>query len=296
MTKVFEIADAADLDYKQVNDLLKLTESAGRQGTRASTKVGIIKARDSEDGVVGQYNVTSIYDPVTNTTEMVNTPIGNSPAFNTLKDDITVDFISSTTGLSGFEKNQQDQAIEKLKSQLKILEDENTRGAATAQESQEKYFQASEGVTLGKRMLSALDIIETGGTFRSAMKALGDALGTTPADSGQFAIDAKNLMIEKLRSFGSNPTDGERTAAEALAPRIRNSKQLNKAIITVFLQEMQRRQRVNQYRSRRIADASVPGGFRYPRPEEIVKFMEEVYSGTGLVGNTQQKYTFETVD
>lgn len=295
LDKVFEISEAASLDYKTVSDLLKQTESAARTGTRTSTKVGVIKAKDSDGKVVGQYNVTSVYDPINNTTQMVNTPIGSSPAFDTLKTP-EVDFVSSTTGLSGFEANTLKQANERLESQLNVIEQEFTLGSQTAQDAQDKYMSASEGVTTAKRMLSALDVIETGGTFASAMKALGDTLGTTPPDVGQFAVDAGNLMVQKLRAFGTNPTDGERRAAEALVARIQNSKGLNKAIISSFLQEMERRQKINKYRSRTIIDDSVPGGRRYPRPEEVIEYMEEVYTGTGFAGNTKSKYSFEEVD
>ena len=296
LQKVFEIANTADLDYKEVSGILKQTESAGRTGTRASTRVGIIKAKDSDGNILGQYNVSSVYDPVNNTTQMINTPIGRSPSFPSLEEGASVEFISATTGLSGFESNDLKQANAKLQSELDILEKEYQEGVETAQLSQEKFIQASEGVTVANRMLSALDIIETGGTFVSAMKALGDVLGTTPADAGQFSTDAGNLMVQKLRTFGSNPTDGERRAAEALAPRILNSKQLNKSIITVFLQEMQRRQKLNRYRSTTILDDSVPSGRRYPRSEEVIKYMEEVYSGTGYANSTQGGYTFEEVD
>jgi len=295
LDKVFEISEAASLDYKTVSDLLKQTESAARTGTRTSTKVGVIKAKDSDGKVAGQYNVTSVYDPINNTTQMVNTPIGSSPAFDTLKG-VEVDFVSSTTGLSGFEANTLKQANEKLGSQLNIIEQEFTLGSQTAQDAQDKYMSASEGVTTAKRMLSSLDIIETGGTFASAMKALGDALGTTPADVGQFAVDAGNLMVQKLRAFGTNPTDGERRAAEALVARIQNSKGLNRAIISSFLQEMERRQKINKYRSRTILDDSVPGGRRYPSPDEVIEYMEEVYTGTGFAGNTKSKYSFEEVE
>ena len=57
-------------------------------------------------------------------------------------------------------------------------------------------------------------------------------------------------------------------------------------------QEMERRKAVNEYRSRQINDPNVPGGRRYPRPEEIIDYMKQVYQGTGLVGDPNPKFTF----
>ena len=293
LQKVFEISDSAGLDYKEVSNIIKQTDAASRTGTRSSTRVGIIKAKDKDGNVLGQYNVSSIYDPVTDTTQTRNNPIGRSPAFSSLPDDTTIDFISNTTGLSGFEQNALKQANEKLRATLANFEKEYAEASEAAQESIDKYVQASEGVTIGKRMLSALEIINTGGTLQTALKALGDTLGTTPPDMGQFVIDAGNLMIRKLEAYGSNPTDGERTAAEQLVPQIRNSKQLNRSIITVFLEEMQRRQKINKFRSTQIVDDDSPGGRRYPRPEEVIKYSEELYAGGGTTTGT---YSFEVVE
>ena len=141
-------------------------------------------------------------------------------------------------------------------------------------------------------MLEALSTIETGGSLRAALKIMGDTLATTPPNVGQFVIDAKGLMIQKLGAFGGNPTEGERRAAEELVARIENTKGLNKAIITSYKQEMERRKAVNEYRSRQLNDPNVPGGRRYPRPEEIIDYMKQVYQGTGLVGDPNPKFTF----
>jgi hypothetical protein len=291
LERIFKIAQEADLDYSKVNDLIKL-QSTQRQGTRSSTKVGTMKAVDAEGNEVGQYNVTSIYDPVTNETSTINSPIGNAPSFDSLPEDTKIDFISTTTGLSGFEANELRQANSKLQTKLDLLEDEFRTGTETAMKSQEKYLAASEGLTIGNRLKSALNVIETGGNFNTALKVLGDTLGTTPVDVGQFQIDAAGLMIQKLRNYGPNPTDGERKAAEAIVPRIQNSKKLNKALINQYIEEMSRRQKVNEYRARTIKDSSVPGGRRYPRPEEIVDYMKKVYEETGFAGKPKRKYEF----
>ena len=293
LEKIVEIAREADLDYSKVNELIQ-RENTQRQGTRSSTRVGTIKAKDAEGNTLGQYNVVSIYDPQSpGDPKNVNVPIGNSPAFDTLDPTTTkVDFASTTTGLTGFENNELSQANAKLKTELANLETEFAQGTQLAGESQEKYFAAAEGVVIADRMLDTLGSIETGGSFRAAIKLMGDTFATTPANVGQFVVDAKGLMIQKLRAFGGNPTEGERRAAEELVARIENTKGLNQAIITSYKQEMERRKAVNEYRSRQINDPNVPGGRRYPRPEEIIDYMKQVYQGTGLVGDPNPKFTF----
>mgnify|MGYP003642532959 FL=1 len=83
---------------------------------------------------------------------------------------------------------------------------------------------ASEGIIIADKMLTALENISTGGFIPANIKLATDALGMTPTDVGQFEILAKQQMIQKLSSFGSMPTEGERRVAEQLVPAIRNSK------------------------------------------------------------------------
>lgn len=292
LEKIVEIAREADLDYSKVNELIQ-RENTQRQGTRSSTRVGTIKAKDSEGNTLGQYNVVSIYDPQSpGDPKNVNVPIGNSPAFETLPENTKVDFASTTTGLTGFENNELTQANAKLKTELAKVEEEFKQGTKLAGESQEKYFAASEGVEIADRLTNTLRTIETGGSFRSAIKLMGDTFATTPTNVGLFVQQGKNLMISKLKAFGGNPTEGERTAALELVPRIENTKGLNQAIIDIYKQEMERRKLVNEYRSRQISDPNVPGGRRYPRPGEIIDYMKQVYQGTGLVGDPKPKFTF----
>ena len=208
LEKIVEIAREADLDYSKVNELIQ-RESTQRQGTRSSTRVGTIKAKDAEGNTLGQYNVVSIYDPQSpGDPKNVNVPIGNSPAFETLPENTKVDFASTTTGLTGFENNELSQANAKLKTELANLETEFAQGTQLAGESQEKYFAAAEGVVIADRMLDTLGSIETGGSFRAAIKLMGDTFATTPTNVGLFVQQGKNLMISKLKAFGGNPTEG----------------------------------------------------------------------------------------
>ena len=106
---------------------------------------------------------------------------------------------------------------------------------------------ASEGIIIADKMLTALENISTGGFIPTNIKLATDALGMTPTDVGQFEILAKQQMIQKLSSFGSMPTEGERRVAETLVPAIRNSKGLNAALINSYKEEMQRRAAKSEY-------------------------------------------------
>jgi hypothetical protein len=106
---------------------------------------------------------------------------------------------------------------------------------------------ASEGIIIADKMLTALENISTGGFIPANIKLATDALGMTPTDVGQFEILAKQQMIQKLSSFGSMPTEGERRVAETLVPAIRNSKGLNAALINSYKEEMQRRAAKSEY-------------------------------------------------
>ena len=291
LERVVEIAREADLDYSKVSELIQ-RENTQRQGTRSITKVGTMNAVSPEGNILGQYNVSSIYDPQSGgAPKNVNVPIGNAPAFEDLSPGTKIEFISTTTGLSGFQANDLKQANSLLNTRLENYEAEFAGSFKVAEESVDKYLAASEGLTIANRMLDTLGSIETGGSFRAAIKIMGDTFATTPANVGQFVVDAKGLMIQKLRAFGGNPTEGERRAAEELVARIENTKGLNQAIITSYKQEMERRVAINEYRSKTISDPDFPGGRRYPRPEEIIDYMKQVYQGTGFVG-TDPKFKF----
>jgi len=292
LERVVEIAKEADLDYSKVNELIQ-RETTQRQGTRSITRVGTMNAISPEGNILGQYNVSSIYDPQAGgDPRNANVPIGNAPAFDTLPPGTKIEFISTTTGLSGFQANDLKQANSLLNTRLKNFEEEFKGSFEVAKEATEKYMAASEGIDIADRMLNALSTIETGGSLRAALKIMGDTLATTPPNVGQFVVDARGLMIQKLGAFGGNPTEGERRAAEQLVPRIENTKGLNQAIINTYKQEMERRAAVNEYRSKTISDPDFPGGRRYPRPEEVIEYMKQVYQGTGFVGDPNPKFTF----
>ena len=116
------------------------------------------------------------------------------------------------------------------------------QGAAT-----EEYSLAATAIKNADDMLLILDQITTGGLTATGSKAFTDTFGITDPNIGEFDVMAKQMMVAKLKAFGSNPSDGERKAASELVPLIEKSTRLNKRIIERFKEEMQRRARNREY-------------------------------------------------
>ena len=116
------------------------------------------------------------------------------------------------------------------------------RGAAA-----DEYSLAATSVKNADDMLLILDQITTGGLTATGSKALTDTFGLTDTNIGEFDTMAKQMMVDKLNAFGSNPSDGERRAAAELVPQIEKTTRLNKRIIQRFKEEMARRARNREY-------------------------------------------------
>ena len=116
------------------------------------------------------------------------------------------------------------------------------RGAAS-----DEYSLAATSVKNADDMLLILDQITTGGITATGSKALTDTFGLTDTNIGEFDTMAKQMMVDKLNAFGSNPSDGERRAAAELVPQIEKTTRLNKRIIQRFKEEMARRARNREY-------------------------------------------------
>ncbi len=116
------------------------------------------------------------------------------------------------------------------------------RGAAA-----DEYSLAATSVKNADDMLIILDQITTGGLTATGSKALTDTFGLTDTNIGEFDTMAKQMMVDKLNAFGSNPSDGERRAAAELVPQIEKTTRLNKRIIQRFKEEMARRARNREY-------------------------------------------------
>ena len=116
------------------------------------------------------------------------------------------------------------------------------KGFATLQgEAAKNYSETQESIYTADRLIEIQNQIDTGGFQPVFAKAITDFLGTTAGDVGEFEYLVKNKMIQKLRAFGSNPTEGERKAADELVESLKKSKKVNLAQLQSYKKEMERR-------------------------------------------------------
>ena len=142
-------------------------------------------------------------------------------------------------------KLAQDRADISVESQKQ--KDENNLFTQKQGAAPDEYSLAATSVKNADDMLLILDQITTGGLTVTGAKALSDAFGITDTNIGEFDTMAKQMMVDKLNAFGTNPSDGERRAAAELVPQIEKSTRLNRRIIERFKEEMQRRARNREY-------------------------------------------------
>ena len=103
------------------------------------------------------------------------------------------------------------------------------------------FSEAQEAVYTSDRLIDIVDKIDTGGFKPVFAKALTDFLGITAGDIGEFEYLVKNKMIQKLRAFGANPTEGERKAADEMVESLKKSQKVNLAQLQAYKKEMERR-------------------------------------------------------
>ena len=114
-------------------------------------------------------------------------------------------------------------------------------------EAGEQTAKTGEALITGNRMLGLLSDIETGGFTETSKKAIFDVFGVTPTSVSEFENLAGQMMLDNLKAFGANPTEGERAVAASLQASIDKGEGVNKAIIEKFIAEMQRKQARLQY-------------------------------------------------
>jgi hypothetical protein len=80
-------------------------------------------------------------------------------------------------------------------------------------------------------LLEIVDVIDQGGSLVPLMNNIERVLGTEETDPGKLRIIAKELLVGRIKSFGANPTEGERQYLEQLIPDLANAEGVNKAIL-----------------------------------------------------------------
>jgi len=96
-------------------------------------------------------------------------------------------------------------------------------------------------------LLEVVEVIEQGGSLVPLMNNIERILGYEEKDPGKLRIVAKEILVGRIKSFGANPTEGERQYLEQLIPLLENSKEVNKAILERLQERLGRERAAIQY-------------------------------------------------
>lgn len=96
-------------------------------------------------------------------------------------------------------------------------------------------------------LLEIVEVIDQGGSLVPLMNNIERVLGTEETDPGKLRIIAKELLVGRIKSFGANPTEGERQYLEQLIPALENSKGVNRAILERLKERLGREKAAIQY-------------------------------------------------
>ena len=216
---------------KQKQEALDISRISAERGSSSPYGFGRSYVVRDENGNL--YNVNAAMSKQAGSMETIYSPITpNAPAQPT----------GELTMVSGeFGQSFQDEITAAGKE-----EEAKTFGELRG-EAGEQTAKTGEALITGNRMLGLLSAIETGGLTETSKKAIFDVFGVTPTSVSEFENLAGQMMLDNLKAFGANPTEGERAVAASLQASIDKGEGVNKAIIEKFIAEMQRKQARLQY-------------------------------------------------
>ena len=219
------------LSEKQSQEALDISRlQATKVGSSPYTFGRSYVVRDKDDNL---YNVNASMSKQGGTMETIYSPITpGAPATPTGE----LIMVSGEFGQSFEDELQSGQKEQEYK----------TFGEMRAGASDE-LAKSGEALVTGNRMLELLTQIETGGFTEVTKKAIFDTFGVTPTSISEFDNLAGNMMLAQLKSFGPNPTEGERAVAASLQASIDKGEGVNKSIIERFIAEQKRKQARLEY-------------------------------------------------
>jgi hypothetical protein len=219
------------LSNKQQQEALDISRISATRGSSSPYGFGRSYVVRDKDGNL--YNVNAAMSKQAGSMETIYSPITpNAPAQPT----------GELTMVSGeFGQSFQDE-ITAAGEEVEAKTFGELRGKAS-----EQATKTGEALITGNRMLGLLSDIETGGFTETSKKAIFDVFGVTPTSVSEFENLAGQMMLDNLKAFGANPTEGERAVAASLQASIDKGEGVNKAIIEKFIAEMQRKQARLQY-------------------------------------------------
>ena len=168
------------------------------------------------------------------------TPIGNAPDFETWQRENPDKNLSPAGG--AYLETAAGKADRTVATAGKVKAIENFEDFKDEEFS--VFTSLQETIATGKDMLAALDQLgpeRTGGFLPVTLDKVRQFVGNQDVDSGTFDIYAKQRMINDLRKFGANPTEGERAALAELQPSLARTDKINRALIEKFMKIANRR-------------------------------------------------------
>ena len=208
------------------------------------------------------------------------TPIGNAPDFETWQRENPDKNLSPAGG--AYLETAAGKADRTVSTAGKVKGIENFEDFKDEEFS--VFTSLQETIATGKDMLAALDQLgpeRTGGFLPVTLDKVRQFVGNQDVDSGTFDIYAKQRMINDLRKFGANPTEGERAALAELQPSLLRTEKINRALIEKFMKIANRRyQGIAFLRDNPTATR-----------EDYLTFMESQYAADETIESHQQRMT-----
>ncbi len=96
-------------------------------------------------------------------------------------------------------------------------------------------------------LLEIVEVIDQGGSLAPLMNKIDRVLGYEERNPGKLRIVAKEILVGRIKSFGANPTEGERQYLEQLIPDLENTEAVNKAILERLQERLGREKAAIQY-------------------------------------------------
>jgi hypothetical protein len=263
-SKLFDDQDPSQMQgYRNVAKRFKITENEAAQiltqerGTmieRAKTKATVTgkpsyttvgKIRDSR-GL--PYNLTEVrtgpgVDDITINYE----PIGHETDWTATLEDGKVNkptFLGGAYTESGTDKSGRAIEEAEAKADINVLEAKGIREVQNFEDVRDKSMQrfpaVREGLNDVNTLLEIVEELEQGGSLTAMQDRVEKVLGVQTEDAGVFNNLAKELLVNRIKAFGANPTEGERNYLEQLIPSLENTQEINTAILTRMKERLER--------------------------------------------------------
>ena len=104
----------------------------------------------------------------------------------------------------------------------------------------QRFSSVRDGLNDVNTLLEIVEELEQGGSLTAMQDRVEKVLGVQTEDAGVFNNLAKELLVNRIKAFGANPTEGERNYLEQLIPSLENTQEINTAILTRMKERLER--------------------------------------------------------